>query len=225
MLKIKVDTSDLEFDDVLDGIKDRFKAAVASTVAQADTEAHRIANAKLKSASAKEHWNRGFKVDKISDDFYVVSVEGELSNWMEQGIDVGEVSRSILSGNRAEANRGEGKNYVDVPIAKDADQAGNIRGTKINVQAFKSADDVMKFINTSDWKRGGIQKKQVIANRVQDIIKNTSPKSGKTSYMTIRRLSENSDPWPSTPYAGANVLQDLDAWLDQNFGSILERYL
>ena len=225
MLKIKVDISSLEFDDVLDGIKDRFTAAVASTVEQADTEAHRIANSKLKSASAKEHWNRGFKVDKVADDFYVVSVEGQLSNWMEQGIDVGEVSKAILGGNRAEANRGEGKDYVDVPIAKDADSVGNIGGTKVNVKAFKSADDIMKFVNTSDWKRGGIQRKQVIANRVEDIIKNTSPKSGKTSYMTIRRLSDNSAPWPATPFAGANVLQDLDSWIDQNFGSILERFL
>lgn len=232
MFKFKFDKSSLDFSDVIDGLKDRVTAAFSAAMAEVNIEARRIADEKLKSASAKQNWNRGFKLERLDDDNYLLMVEGVLANWMEEGIEVGEVSKSILGGNRAEANAAEGKHYVDVPIAKDADQAGNISlgkkaEPKINVRAFKDADALVKHINSSDWKRGGIKKKQVLNRRVQDLIHSFESQSGqvKHSYLTIRRLSANSKPWPKTPFKGAHVLDDLGSFLEHNIDRILERYL
>lgn len=226
-MRLKLKFDDVKFDDVVQGLQDRFKAAVNATMEDAQNEAQAMASRRLKVGLKK--WTDGFRFHKVSDEFYVISIEGQLAMWMEDGIQPGEVSRSIMAGNRAEANQGEGKAYVDVPIAKNADEMGNISlgkkgGPKVNVAAFKDADAMMKHINSSDWKKGGIKKKQVLASRVKDIVKNVESKSGKASYMTIRRVTSNSQ-WPKSPFKGAKVLDDLGLHIEQNFGKILERFL
>lgn len=226
-MRLKLKFDDVKFDDVVQGLQQRFKAAVNATMEDAQQEAQAMAARRLKVGLKK--WMSGFRFHKVSDEFYVISIEGQLASWMEEGIQPGEVSRAIMAGNRAEANKGEGKNYVDVPISKDADEMGNMTlgkkgGGRVNVQAFANADQMMKHINSSDWKKGGIKKKQVIASRVKDIIKNTEPSTGTTSYMTIRRVTPESQ-WPSSPFKGAHVLDDLGQHIEQNFGKILERFL
>lgn len=226
-MRLKLKFDDVKFDDIVDGLRDRFKTAVNATMEDAQQEAQAMAARRLKVGLKK--WTDGFRFHKVSDEFYVISIEGQMASWMEEGIQPGEVSRAIMQGNRAEANQGEGKNYVDVPIAKDADEMGNISlgkrgGPKVNVKAFANADALMKNINSSDWKKGGVKQKQVVASRVKDIIKNTSPKTGTTSYMTIRRVTPSSQ-WPKSAFKGAHVLDDLGYHIEQNFGKILERFL
>lgn len=227
MIKFKIDSSNFNLDDVVEGLRNRFKSALAATMGTVEQEARNIAASKLR--TGLKNWNQGFKVEKVTDDMFLIVVEGQLANWMEDGIRVGEISDAIMKGNRAQHNKAEGKNYVDVPIAKDADSAGNISlgkkgGPVVNVKAFKSADDLMKNINSSDYKKGGIKQKQVIANRVKDIIKNVEPKTNSASYLTIRRVSDKSK-WPSSPFAGAKVLDKLDKYIDDNIGQIIERFI
>jgi len=225
--KFKFDTSDFDVGEIVDGFRDRFKSATAAAMADAKQEAQRYASSKLKKGLG--HWNKGLKMHKVSDDFYVISIEGQMAKWMEDGIKAGEISKAIMSGNRADSNKAEGKNYVDVPIAKDADAAGNMTlgkkgGPTVNIKAFANADQLMKSINTSDWKKGGIKQKQVVQSRVKDIIKNVTPATGKVSFMTIRRVTSKSV-WPRSPYAGAKVLEHLDQYIDANFDKILARFM
>ena len=226
MLKLKADLSDLNLDDFVEGVKSRFKSAVAVTVAQAKEDADKLASSKLK--GGLEKWRNGFKVHRISDDMYLISIEGQLANWMEDGIQVGEISKAIMHGNRAESNKAEGKNYVDVPITKDADAAGNISlgksGTKLNVKAFASADALTKYMSSSDWKNGGIKKEKIVQQRIKDVLKVTKTEGKSPSYMTIRRVTPSSV-WPSSPFSGAKVLDDLDRLINDNFEQILQRFL
>lgn len=225
-MRLKLRFDGLSFDDVLDGLKSRFKAGVSALMEDAQNEAQSLASQRLKAGFRK--WSQGFKFHKVSDEFYVISIEGRIATWMEDGIEAGEISRAIMSGNRAESNKGEGKNYVDVPIAKDADALGNMtlgkKGPKVNVAAFANADQLMKNINSSDWKKGGVKKQQVLASRVKDIIKNVEPKTGTTSYLTIRRVTPDSQ-WPRSPFKGAHVLDDLGSHIESNFDKIIERFL
>lgn len=226
MFKFKFDTSDFDVSELVDGLQSRFKSATSAMMADIKQEGQRYAAQKLKKGLG--HWNKGFKMHKVTDDFYVISIEGQMASWMEDGMKAGEVSKAIMGGNRADSNKAEGKDYVDVPIAKDADSAGNISlkkgGPTINVKAFANADQLMKSINTSDWKKGGMKQKQVIQSRVKDIIKNVEPKTGAASYMTIRRVTAKSV-WPKSPYSGAKVLEHLDQFIDSNFDKILARFI
>lgn len=227
MLKFKFDTTDFDTSEIVSGLKVRVQSAFSSMMAEVNQEGQRFASSKLKKGLG--NWRKGFKMHKVTDDLYLISVEGRLANWMEDGIKTGEVSKAIMSGNRAESNKAEGKNYVDVPITKDADAAGNMSlgkkgGPTVNIKSFANADQLMKFINTSDWKRGGTTQKQVIQSRVKDIIKNVEPKTGKASYLTIRRVTDKSI-WPKTPFGGAKVLEHLDKYIDANIDKILSRFI
>jgi len=226
MFKFKFDTSDFDASEIVDGFRSRFKSAVAALVSDVNSEADKVASLKLKVGLKK--WKEGFKINKVTDDFYIISVTGQLANWMEQGMQAGEVSKAIMQGNRAEHNKSEGKNYVDVPIARDADAAGNMtlgkKGPKVNVSAFKNADDLIKNVTFSDWKRGGVRQEKRIISRVQDIIKSTKPETGETNYLTIRRVTDKSQ-WPKTPFQGAKVLESLDTYIENNFDKILERMM
>lgn len=220
-LKLNFDISENE---LVSGLKAQVQTAVAQTFEAAVEKAKQIAGQKL-GPSGFNKWEKGFRADKVTDDLYIISIEGKLASWMEDGIKVGEISQSIMAGNRAQHNKSEEKNYVDVPFMKDADQAGNIRGTNLNVKAFADADSLMKNIKLSDYKKRSIQQEKRMVSRVQDIIKSTDPKGDKgTQYMTIRRVSEGSV-WPKTPFEGAKVLEELDSFIDQKFSEILDKVL
>lgn len=223
MIKFKLDL-DLNDKELVDGIKSHWNSAIAALMGSLKSEGERLAASRLKTGLSK--WRKGFKVDRVTDDFYIISVDGQLANWMEDGIQPGEISRSIMQGNRADFNKAQGKNYVDVPIAKDADSltSGGKSAPKVNIQSFRDAASLIKSINTSDWKRGGVRQEKRVIQRVQDIIKSFNPESGQSSFLTIRRVTDDSQ-WPSSPFAGAKVLNDLDSYIDQNFDSILARFL
>lgn len=219
-MKLKLDL-DLNVNELVDGLKAEVRAVTAKVMAAAKDKAHELASQRL-GPSGLQHWEKGFAAHKVNDDLYIISMEGKLASWMEDGIKTGEISQAIMSGNRATHNSAEGKKYVDVPFMKDADQAGNIRGTGLNVRAFADADSLMKNVKFSDYKNKSVTEQKRVVSRVRDIIKSTSPEPAKdVQYLTIRRVTENST-WPETPFEGAGVFEDLELFIDTKFQELLE---
>jgi hypothetical protein len=180
-------------------------------------------------------WSAGYKFSKIDDGIYVISVEGKLANMMEDGIKTGEISKMIMEGPRARHNKGENKNYVDVPIGKDADSSGNIsiQGQKLQVQSFRSADDLMAAFSKPEKKQvkfsarpGVVEEERIVqrARAVEGLIRSQKPNSTHTSYMVLRRVTEDSI-WPSSPYEGQDILGKLDLEIEKTFDTIVERLI
>ena len=225
---------DLKVDDIVADLEPKVKAAGAATANALYMKGLEYARQSF-GASGFKNWSKGYKFAKIEDGLYVISVEGKLANMMEDGIQTGEISRMIMQGNRAQHNKAEGKNYVDVPIHKDADSAGNIsvQGQKFQVQGFKNADEMMKQFSKPENKnvkfsRGkSVEQEQRMVSRakkIQDLIKSQDKASGSTAYMTIRRVGENSV-WPSSPYPGGKVLDKLDLEVERIFASMIDTFL
>lgn len=180
-------------------------------------------------------WNAGYKFTKVDEGMFIISVEGKLANMMEDGIKTGEISKMIMEGPRAQYNKGQGKEYVDVPIGKDADSAGSIsiQGQKLQVQSFKSADDLMAAFSKPEKKnvkfsaRPGVREEERVVQRakaVEGLIKSQKPGSTQTSYMVLKRVTADSV-WPSSPYAGQDILGKLDLEVQKTFDTIVERLL
>lgn len=217
MIKFEFDL-DLDDKELADGLKSNFDKVVAQTVAKVSARGHQLASQRLK--HGLQFWEKGFAVDKVTEGTWLISMTGKLANMMEEGFGRGEIKDMILKGNRAKFNKSQGKNYVDVPIGLDADaMTGQIGKTKVSVQQFKDADAVVKNIQVSDWAKGGVKKEQRITQRVQDVIKSRKPKDSAqaSSFMIIRRVSENSKGWPTSPFEGAKVFDALDLYLEQAF--------
>lgn len=217
MLKFEFEL-DLDEDELVNGLRANFDKAVSQTVSKVASRGHELASRRLK--SGLRHWEKGFAVDKITEGTWIISMTGKLANMMEDGFGKGEIKDMILNGNRAKYNKSQGKKYVDVPIALDADSmTGSIGKTKVSIKQFKDADAVLKEVKISDWAKGGVKKEKRITQRVEDVIKTRKPKDAESSsqFMIIRRVSENSKGWPVSPFKGANVFEALDFYLEQAF--------
>ncbi len=220
MINIKGDLG-LEATELAEAIEAKVTTALAVAISEAEQEGRRLAASRLKAGFG--HWNKGFKAHKIDENLYMFTIEGKLADWMEDGIQVGEISKAIMGGNRAHHNAREGKEYVDVPIAKDADAIGNIGNTGINVRKFTNADELKDYL-FSDYKRKAIVQKRRLVQRVEQVIKSTNPETNSTQYLTIHRVTKDSI-WPKTPFSGVKILEDLGLYIEENFDKILQRFI
>ena len=229
MLKLSFDLKDFEAQELVDSLQSQLNAATAATTEAAFNRGRQLAADRLR--NGLKHWNNGYKFHKVQDGTYIISIQGKLAHLMEKDqINVGEISDMILSGNRAKYNKETGKKYVDVPMTRDADAAGNInvRGQTYNVKQFRIADDLMKQFSQksykfSDSKRGGVKIENRIVQRVKNVIKSVDPSQGSTQYLTISRLTQDAK-WPSTPRQGARVLNDLELEIETLFDTMISRY-
>lgn len=223
MLKLEFDLSDIA-SELHEGLKAGLNASIAATADKVKTRGLQIANQKLK--SGLKFWSKGFAVDKVGDGMWVISMSGKLANMMEDGFNTGDIKKMLLEGNRARHNSAHGKKYVDVPFAQDADAlTGNIGKTQVSVQQFKNADEMVKAITTSNWSKGGVQTEKRIVQRVKDVIKSRETQTSSPQYLTIRRVSEKSKGWPTNPFKGAKVFEQLDHYLEQAFEESLDSLL
>lgn len=230
-MKFKFDL-DLDENELSRGLQSEINKSLAIATSEAVQHGRELARSRFK-GSGEKRWLEGFKTHKVNDNFYVISVDGKLANWMEDGIQTGEISKAIMEGNRAQHNKAEGKKYVDVPFFKDADAGGTIHaggGTRVNIRAFADADSMVKSlerktVKMSDFANKRVKEEQRVVQRVQDVIKSVDPKSeNNTRYLTIRRVTENST-WPKTPFKGAKILEDLEAFIEKRFDEILRQVM
>lgn len=220
MFKLDVEL-DLSAEEIVEGLDKNLKAATASTVQRVDQDAHALAAQRLK--SGLKHWKKGFAIDKIDDGLWIISISGKLAEMMEEGFGVGDIKRLVLGGNRYAHNKAEGKDYVDVPISLDADEA--VESVGVTMQQFTSMDEVVKFVNTSDWAKGGVRKEKKITQRVKDVIRSRNEDGGAERFLTIKRITPDSEGWPKNPYQGAKVLESLDSYIERAFEKSLQEIM
>lgn len=227
MFKFKFDF-DLDTDALIDGVKNNVNAALGKTAADLKDEVQRVAAQKLDKGLT--HWMNGLTLDRVADGVYVISLQGKLANWMEDGFTGKELKDAILSGNRAQYNKAQGKDYVDVPLKLSADDLAKVNSNSATVSMSKlmDADAVMKQIEVSDYAKKGTRKENRVVQRIRDVIrerKATSAKGVTTGIMTIRRVSPKSKPWKDFPGAKVFDSNTLDLFLDRALELNLKRLL
>jgi hypothetical protein len=222
MLKFKTDTRKLtqDLDTYLTGVT---KQAVGEVAFNSSTKALGFAKGKLK--NGLKHWMKGFEIKQIGNGEWVLVLTGKLAVMMEDGFGTDDIRKMILSGNRAKVNKSKGKNYVDVPMEQNVSETGDIGKSGVNISMFKDADDVLKSIEKSDWKKGGTFKQKQYTNRVQDIIRNKAQKDSKAKFVKIVRISENGKPVPSKPYKGLQAFKMIEDELEDMFEQGLKKVL
>lgn len=222
---IKFDAKlDLNVDDIVNPIKKELDQALSATSVLVAEKAKQQASKSLK--SGLKHWEKGFSVNRIGEGEWIISLTGKLAEMMEEGFTPQEYKNLILDGNRAKHNKAQGKDYVDVPIALNADaMTGKIGRTEISVQHFRSADDILKTFTKSSAPKGvGVEAQLTRYNRVKDVISNKPPKGGKSSYLLIRRLTRDSK-WPDHTYQGAKVFESIDSYIETAFMESLNKFV
>lgn len=219
-MKLKLNL-DLTADELARSIEPNLRTAVGYTTARMHEKAKEIAARKLK--KGLKHWNRGLKIntDRAGEGVWILSIEGKLAGWMEEGFSGEEFKQSILTGNRAKYNEKDNKKYVDVPIEKSgASFIQALEQTRLDIGQVTSGVDVIARI--SDWKKKGVVKEKKVVQRAKDIIKSRGEARTDVKFMTIRRVTEDST-WNG--FGGTKVLEDLDFFIEQAFENALNRLL
>lgn len=225
---------DFKADDIISEVEPKLKMAGSATASAVYQKGLEFARQAFGSSGFK-NWSKGYKFAKVEDGLYIISLEGKLANMMEDGIETGEISKMIMGGNRAQHNKAEGKNYVDVPIHKDADSSGNIsiQGQKFQVKGFKNADEMMKQFSKPENKQVKFSRGKEVeqeqrmvsrAKKIEGLIKSQNSKDNSSAYMTIRRVGKDSV-WPASPYSGGKVLDRLDLEVERIFATMIDTFI
>jgi len=204
-------------------VEEAIAEATSEFTRQIKAEAGHLVETNLKSDSAKQHWNNGFEINEVNPGEFLIRIDGKLALWMEDGFAEGEVSDAILNGARAKYNKENGKRYVDVPFAKDADNLVTKSGQKISAKSFnpKNAQDIIAHFSSPGMKKP--EAKKVTVNRIEDILKSQNLTSGAISYLAIKRISDNSDPWSG--FSGAKIFEDLEDFINENLEEVIRQRL
>lgn len=190
MFKFKFDLQ-LTEQELTSAIKPRLQTAVAKTSAKLKANAQKMAQSSLKKGLSK--WLEGLSLDRVSDDVYVLSVNGKLANMIEEGFTGDELKSLILNGRRAAHNKAQGKNYVDVPFALSSDDIS--KQFSVSMTELQSAPAALKTMEVSDYKANAISEKNVVVQRIKDVIRTRTAEGAegiKTSVVTIKRVTHKS---------------------------------
>ena len=216
-LSFKLDLGDLERE-LVAGIKQKFDAAFEASANKADQEAQAYAASKLKSGLSK--WIDGYSFKRISKDMYVLAISGELADMMEDGIEVGQISKMIRSGNRWTHNVAEGKDYVDVPMPDN----------NVTVNFHKDADSLTKSFQSKEIKlsdlKTGVRKETRLVKRVNAmaIESRKTMNDPNPAFLSIRRVTKDSV-WPKQKFQGAKSFEEAAKNFADNFTQMLESSL
>ena len=215
MLKISFDL-DVDIDSIREELQKQLDSANKRMIQETYQKGIELASSKLKRGS--KMWLQGFSLSK---DEYVLTLSGMPAKWIEDGAEVGEMSKYILNHGKTAKTGKNGSTYKDIPLTDlkaSKDSVQHIKYNKsdkkithtVDIKRFKSADDFASAYSSTGK-----------AKRVQDIIQNVDT-GGKAAYVTIKRISSKGKPWPRTPMKKADIFGDLEKFVVQNFDRIID---
>jgi hypothetical protein len=215
-MKIAIPPEELQ--KLIEEIKRRTQVGVKNLIADMfPNKVQELVETKLKSDSAKKNWLNGFHFETVVEgESYLVALTGKLALWMEDGFKPGEISNAILNGSRAKYNKETGKKYVDVPLPASG----------ISIQKFRNADEAIQNVKPKEFTAtspgGSIGQAGALNARVKDIIKSQAGTNIKPSYLTIKRVTQDSK-WPEQGWDGAQIFKALEEYFAQHVHEYVQR--
>lgn len=224
-----------------DAVKNLAHAAHASMVSQ-------IQNQQMDPKNRQDYL-RGLKFTELGDDSYLIFLEGDWANKLEEGFEPYNMKDTLLSskkiiqtGSRAgepwvRTNK-KGKKYAAVPFqfkpfSKDAGSGDLTEDIKSLVAENKAGKEqaITKVFKDLDG--------NAISGRVASIKDAVNPKlegltkyqhvadSGKVSsvYFTFRIISEDSSGWQHPGHSGYNLFKQAEEFVDREMENILTTLL
>jgi hypothetical protein len=231
MIKFNLDTNGLDkaLQEELDSV---VKTATADATRVAANRAREKAANQLN--SSLEIWQKGFAFNDLGNGEFALTISGELARMFEDGIEVGEISKLVMQGNRAMVNKAEGKDYVDVPMAQQESSPA--------VKVFRSADDLIanvgkREVKFSDPKNKGVKVEERLLRRFKNdskavtkaggipgLIESKKTSNSKPLYLLIRRVTKDSN-WPQQRVPGVEAFKEIEANLSNYFEEALRKLL
>lgn len=209
--------------ELISEIKDKAQRAFTKTAIKASFHAQSLAASKLD--DSREIWKRGFKVIYKTNGEFVMQMDGELANLIEEGYNPGAFNKMIMNGQRAKHNKAQGKNYVDVPISS--------KKMPSSVTA-RSGDDLLKEFTVKKYTISDFQNKKIREDeprltraiktfengKKSQILESKKFKSGSSSFIKFVRVTDTST-FPKKGFTGAQIFREVERMLDSFYETAL----
>lgn len=197
----------------------------------------------------RQDYLRGLQISPIGDDAYIISLDGEWANKLEQGFEGYDMKERLLSstktvgvGSRAGmpwVRKGKKGKFASVPFEhkpfsgekfNSGDLATEIKKlTAMNMQGKEQAlTKTFKDLSGNPI-AGKVAKVTGTQNKnLEGITKfqYVNP-SGRVSsvYLTFRTVSENSSGWKHKGFRGYNIFKSMEEYVDQELENIVNTLL
>lgn len=207
--------------------------AVAQTARATFNNGVRLVNQKLK--TSKADYLNNFFLDKLSDTSYVIWLQGKIPNMIESGFDSFDIKEGLLRSTKAKTGK-DGKKWITVPfrIKPFSTAPLNLRQTLIRENALQNIKNqgLLKSIKVGGNALQGIVAKLKNTGRSETEgmvkIQKTYEKRTSSTYMTFRRVSENSPAysWLHPGWRpGAQIFPAMEQYLTSEIDNIIQKLL
>ena len=221
-------TGDVDFiSDLEKEITDAAEQAVSDTIGKLESKMREKAGRNLSSGSF-DRWDKGFSVDEVANNTYVITLEGSIANIIDKGWKAGEISDNIMKGPRATYNKAQGKDYVDVPIGVEKpaflDADGLMSQFKKQSYRFSNSGQPGKpatRVESRETRRLNKKAQNQVEDRLKNIIESRKSLATPSKYLVIKRVNNNTQ-WPKSPIPGAGTFEDNPV---NDIGSYFEEFL
>lgn len=243
----------LELDNLAEGIEQQFYQAIEDTANAA--YASIIADAQSKLGSTRQDYLKALNFDKIGENSYVISLDGEWANKLESGYAGYDMKEKMLNSTKkvqVGSRSGEpwvrkskkGKKYAAVPFehqpfSKAPSKASDLASAIQKLEAYNRGGRKQKLTKIFSDASGNPLEGKVATVRntgvpnldgITKFQKNyTNADTGKSTtqsiYMTWRMVSEDSDGWQHPGFSGIKAFDDAELWVAKEIDNILKSFL
>jgi len=230
--------------EVNNAIRDVAHAAYANIVAKAQTELH----------STRQDYLKGLEFVELSDNAYLISLEGDWAGRIEDGYPAYNLTDVLLNskkivetGSRSgqpwvKTSKEDGHKYAHVPFQRSSATAqGGLMGdmaASIKAMTATNAKGRKQKITSlfKDGEGNPLEGKVAVGRSENPLVdglvkyqKTYKNKNGKDTtqavYINYRTVSENSDPWQHPGFAGLKAFDEAERMVVQQIDKIIKTLL
>jgi len=220
-----------------DAIQNTANAAFATIIAKAQTDLN----------STRADYLKGVQFDQVSDSTYIISLEGDWANALEQGFAAFDMRDMLLKsrktvgvGSRAGLpwvqESKEGNKFAHVPFTRNmkAPKDSNLADSIKKLTALNSQGKRQKFTKLFKDDFGNPQQGKVAVSESDDPTLDRIAKFQRTVsdlergtsrtysiYMNWKTISEGGKPWMHKGYEGLRAFDDAEEMVEQEIDNIL----
>lgn len=250
IIEIKAEELGLAIENLAEELVNEFQEAIKQTANAA--YANIIADAQTKLGRTRQDYLKGLKFDNLGNNNYLISLDGEWPNKIEDGYPSYDMKSTLLNSD-AKVSQGsrsglpwvqEGKNgkYAHVPFEQKpfskAPQANDLGAAIKQLETYNMQGRKQKFTKIFRDPSGKALSGKVASvgdtgipnlDGITKFQQVSTSKSGKETvssvYMTWRTISENSSGWTHPGYSGLNAFQAAEMWVEKEIENILKNFL
>lgn len=255
-LKLSVEESMKKLEKSLEGVAPAMEENVNSAIQDLAHAAYAniVATAQSKLHSTRQDYLKGLEFMELSDNSYLISLEGDWAGMLEDGFPAYNLTDVLLRskktvevGSRSgqpwvKKSKEDGHKYAHVPMQRSpstaqAGRMGDMAASIKQMTATNAAGRKQKLTSIfKDGEGNPLEGKVAIGRSKNPLVdglvkyqKNYVNESGKTTtqgiYINYRTVSENSDPWQHPGFAGLKAFEEAERMVVQQIDRIIKTLL